>query len=118
MRILIVDDNEVIRVMLRHLLTHLGHDVVAEAGTGAEAVAAFKKERPEMTSLDISLPDMNGLEVLKAIRAEDPAARVIVVTGNNAEILRRDALAGGAQTVLHKPFDIKALQKTFGGAPK
>lgn len=118
MRILIVDDNEVIRAMLRHLLTHLGHEVVGEAGTGEEAIAAFKKERPEMTSLDISLPDMNGLEVLKALRAEDPAARVVVVTGNNAEVLRRDAMAGGAQAVLHKPFDMKALQKAFGGAPK
>mgnify|MGYP001581850992 CR=1 FL=1 len=116
-RILVVDDNEVIRGMLRFLLARLGHQVVAEAGTGAAALAAFRQERPDTVSLDISLPDMSGLEVLKAMRAEAPQTRVVVVTGNNAEVLRRDVLAGGAHAVLLKPFDIKALQRAFGGTP-
>ena len=116
-RILVVDDNEVIRGMLRFLLARLGHTVVGEAGTGAEALAAFRRERPDAVSLDISLPDMSGLEVLKAIRAESATAKVVVVTGNNAEVLRRDVLALGAAAVLLKPFDVKALQRAFGGEP-
>jgi two-component system chemotaxis response regulator CheY len=116
-RILVVDDNEVIRGMLRFILTHLGHRVVAEAGTGAAALEAFRRERPDVVSLDISLPDLSGLVVLSELKAESPATRVVVVTGNNAEVLRRDALARGADAVLHKPFDMKALQKVFGGAP-
>lgn len=116
-RILVVDDNEVIRGMLRFLLARLGHEVVAEAGTGAAALEAFRRERPDAVSLDISLPDMSGLDVLKAIRAESPEARVVVVTGNNAEVLRRDVLALGAQAVLLKPFDAKVLQRVFGGEP-
>lgn len=117
-KILVVDDNEVIRGMLRFILTHLGHTVVAEAGTGEAAIEAFRRESPEAVSLDISLPDMSGLDVLKAVKAEAPGARVVVVTGNNAEVLRREALARGADAVLHKPFDMKALQKVFGGSPK
>ena len=117
-RILVVDDNEVIRGMLRFLLTRLGHTVVAEAGTGAAALEAFRRERPEAVSLDISLPDMSGLDVLRAVIAEAPDARVFVVTGNNAEVLRRDVLAAGARGVLLKPFDIKALQRVFGVEPR
>ncbi|TPW20328.1 MAG: two-component system, chemotaxis family, response regulator CheY [Elusimicrobia bacterium] len=116
-RILVVDDNEVIRGMLRFLLMRLGHTVVAEAATGAAALEAFRRERPDAVSLDISLPDMSGLEVLKVIAAESPGALVVVVTGNNAEVLRRDVLAAGARAVLLKPFDVKALQRVFGGEP-
>ncbi|TBR21688.1 response regulator, partial [bacterium] len=108
-RILVVDDNEVIRGMLRFLLARLGHEVVGEAATGAAALEEFLRHRPDTVSLDISLPDTNGLEVLKKIKSEDPKARVVVVTGNNAEVLRRDVLAAGAHCVLLKPFDIRAL---------
>lgn len=111
-----MDDNEVIRAMLRLLLARLGHEVVAEAATGAAALAAFRREKPDAVSLDISLPDLSGLEVLKALKAEAPGTKIVVVTGNNAEVLRRDVLAAGAQGVLLKPFDIKALEKAFGGA--
>lgn len=112
-RILVVDDNEVIRGMLRFILGSLGHHVVAETGTGAEALEAFRRERPDTVTLDISLPDMSGLEVLKVLRAEGATARVVVVTGNNAEVLRQDALDAGADAVLLKPFDIKTLKKAF-----
>lgn len=114
-RVLVVDDNEVIRGMLRFLLASLGHHVVAEAGTGAAALEAYRRERPDTLTLDISLPDMSGLEVLRAVRAEGGTARVVVVTGNNSEVLRQDALNAGADVVLLKPFDLKALKKAFGG---
>lgn len=114
-RILVVDDNEVIRGMLRYLLTHLGHEVAGEAATGAQALEAFRRVRPDVVTLDISLPDISGLEVLKTIMAEAPGAHVVVVTGNNAEVLRRDVLAAGARHIIQKPFDIKVLERYFGG---
>lgn len=110
MRILVVDDNEVIRMMLVMLLQKLGHTVVAEAADGITAVAAFTAHRPDLVTLDISLPDINGLEVLRRIRAGDPAAKVIVITGNNSAVLDKDARAGGALKVLLKPFDFASLR--------
>lgn len=101
--------------MLRVVFTGMGHEVVAEAGTGGEAVAAYEAHRPGLVTLDISLPDINGLEVLKRIRALDPAARVIVVTGNNARALEVEALSLGALKVVLKPFEVKTFKAVFDG---
>ncbi|MBI3297932.1 MAG: response regulator [Elusimicrobia bacterium] len=115
LRILIVDDNEVIRAMLRHVVTKLGHEVAAEAATGAEAVAAFAAAKPGLVTLDISLPDMDGLAVLSRLRAIDPAAKVIVITGNNSAVLEKDVRAAGALAVVHKPFDLAGLRRLIDG---
>lgn len=101
--------------MLRVVFSGMGYEVVAEAGTGEEAVAAYQAHRPDFTTLDISLPDMSGLEVLKRIRAFDPAARVVVVTGNNARALEVEALSLGALKVVLKPFNIKTFKDLFDG---
>lgn len=115
MRVLVVDDNDVIRAMLRMLLEKLGHAVVAEAGSGEAAVAAFSAARPDLVTLDISLPDFDGLEVLRRILARDPLAKVVVITGNNSAALEKDARAGGALKVLQKPFDFAAIAKLLDG---
>lgn len=106
--------------MLRVVFSGMGCEVVAEAGTGEAAVAAYQAHRPDFVTLDISLPDINGLEVLKRIRAFDPAAKVVVVTGNNARALEQEALSLGAMKVVLKPFDVAAFKGLFegsGGAP-
>lgn len=120
LRLLLVDDSDVIRGMLRYVFVKLGHSVVAEAGTGGAALAAFKEHKPDLVLLDISLPDMNGVDVLKALRALDPAAKVVIVTGNNSSVLRQEVLDAGALAVVLKPFDIAAFTKVFdrlGGPP-
>ncbi len=115
LRILVVDDNDVIRGMLRFMLEKLGHAVVAEASTGAAALTAYAAHRPGLVTLDISLGDMNGLEVLKRLRADDPAARVVVVTGNNSAVLARDVMAAGAHALMLKPFNFTRLQELLAG---
>ncbi|MBI5598021.1 MAG: response regulator [Elusimicrobia bacterium] len=101
--------------MLRVLFDAMGYQVVAEAGTGEAALAAYMAQRPDFVTLDISLPDINGLEVLKRIRAFDPAARVIVITGNNARALEVEALSLGALRVVLKPFNFKTFKRLFEG---
>lgn len=113
LRILVVDDNEVIRGMLRFMLTRLGHAVVAEAGSGAEALAAYRAQRPDAVTLDISLPDMSGVDVLKAIRAGDRAAKIVVITGNNSAVLAKELAAAGAVQVIEKPFSVETLRACF-----
>ncbi len=104
-KVLIIDDSPVLRIMLSEMLTSLGHTIVAEAETAAEGLKAFKEKKPDLVTLDISLPDENGLAVLEKLRRADPGARVLVVTGNDQRAVEDKAMALKALGVLHKPFD-------------
>lgn len=104
-RILIVDDSPVLRIMLGEMLRGLGHTVVAEADTGAAAVKAYQEHKPDLVTLDISLPDADGISVLKDLRRVDPRARVLIVTGNDQKKILEQATALKALGLLRKPFD-------------
>ena len=110
-RILIVDDSPVLRIMLQEMLEALGHEIVAEAENGEAAVKAFREHKPDLVTLDVSLPDINGLEVLQKLRRFDPAAKVLMVTGNDQKAIETRALALKALGVLRKPFDETDLRK-------
>lgn len=110
-RILIVDDSPVLRIMLQEMLESLGHEIVGEAEDGETAVAKFRELKPELVTLDISLPDINGLEVLQRIRRITPSAKVMLVTGNDQKAIETRALALKALGVLRKPFDEADLKK-------
>ncbi len=112
-RILVVDDSPVLRIMLQEMLTALGHEIVGDAETGAEALKIFREKKPELVTLDVSLPDMNGLEVLRKIKQIDASARVLMVTGNDQKSLETQAKSLRALGVLHKPFDEGELKSTI-----
>ncbi|HAH08388.1 MAG TPA: hypothetical protein DCM05_17990 [Elusimicrobia bacterium] len=113
MRILVVDDSEPVREMLRMVLRSLGHEVVAAAGTGEEALAAYAQAHPDLVTLDISLPDISGVEVLRRLRALDPKARVIVITGNNSAVLAEQVRSLGALHLIEKPCGPAELMKAL-----
>ena len=79
-KILVVDDEDNIRTLIEAMLKHEGRHV-ALAAKGKDAITVFKKERPNLTILDIDMPDIDGLTVLREIRAIDPQAKVIIFTG-------------------------------------
>ncbi|PCI34846.1 MAG: two-component system response regulator [Elusimicrobia bacterium] len=110
-RILVVDDSPVLRIMLGEMLQELGHDVVAEVESGNEALEAYPKHRPDLVCLDVSLPDINGMDVLAKLRRIDPHAKVLIVTGNDQKALEAKALSLRALGVLHKPFDVGELKE-------
>jgi len=115
-RVLIVDDSPVLRIMLQEMLEAMGHEIVGEAEDGATAVALYREKKPQLVTLDVSLPDMNGIEVLQNIRRIDPAAKVLMVTGNDQKAIETKALALKALGVLRKPFDegeLRAMLEKF-----
>ncbi|MFA5137831.1 MAG: response regulator [Elusimicrobiota bacterium] len=112
-RILVVDDSPVLRIMLQEMLQSLGHQVIAEAASAAEAIQAFRAHKPDLVTLDISLPDKDGLTVLKELKRIDINAKVLIVTGNDQKALEADAVALKALGVLHKPFDSDELASMF-----
>ena len=101
-RILIADDHEMVRKGLRAVLESAGHEVCAEASTGREAVALAAELSPHLSILDVSMPDLNGLEATRKITAAQPGAEVLVLTMHDSEQMIRDVLATGARGYLLK----------------
>lgn len=104
-RIMIVDDSLIVRINLKKLLEDAGHEVVAECDNGRDALAKYKAERPDIVTMDITMPSMDGMSALKEIMGHDPAAKVIMITalGQSNKVL--DALNAGATNYVVKPFD-------------
>jgi len=98
LKIVVVDDHAVVRRGVRALLeSHAGWEVVAEAATGREAVEAVKQHRPEIVVMDLSLPELNGLEATRQIVHESQQTEVLVLTMHHSEQLAREVLKAGAR---------------------
>jgi len=94
-RVLVIDDEESVRIWLKGLLVSLGCEVVGEAENGQEGVELFKRERPDLVLLDLQMPVMNGDEALDRIIIEDPDAYVIILTSvSDAKVIIDDLMAG------------------------
>ena len=103
-RVLIVDDALFMRTMLRNIFVESGFDVVGEAGSGIEAVERYRELAPDLTTMDIVMPELNGIESLKRIMALDPRARVVMCSALGQESLIIEALEAGARDFIVKPF--------------
>jgi two-component system, chemotaxis family, chemotaxis protein CheY len=117
-RVLVVDDAAFMRKMVSDALTKGGHQVVGEAGNGVEAVAQYQALKPEVTTLDITMPEKDGLSALKEIIALDPAARVIMCSALGQESKVLESIKAGAKDFVVKPFQpdrvIEAVGKALG----
>ncbi len=107
--VLIVDDSKYLRLMISKILKKHGHEVVAEAETGSEAIEQYKNFKPDVVTMDIVMPKMNGLLAMKEIMAIDPKANFVVVTALGHEPLVRQALKIGAKDFVIKPFKVDQL---------
>ena len=115
-RVLVVDDAAFMRKMVTDALTKGGHEVVGEAGNGAEAVARFQELKPELTTLDITMPEKDGLTALKEIMALDPAARVVMCSALGQESKVLEAVKSGAKDFVVKPFQPDRVIDAVGKA--
>ena len=115
-----MDDSSLIRQGIRAVLSLPGHDVtfdvVAEAGTAAEGLAAARIHRPDLALLDIRLPDGSGIDTCRQILAELPATRVVMLTSYSNDNLVYDAIVAGAQGYLLKEIDPQALLSAMSAA--
>lgn len=104
-RILLVDDSRTSRKILRSILEENGHEVIGEAVNGEEGVDKFKELHPDITTMDITMPVMDGLTALKEIMEFDKTAKVIMVTAAGQKTKMVDAIKYGAAEFLAKPFE-------------
>ena len=103
-RVLIVDDALFMRTMLRNIFVESGFEVVGEAGNGNEAVERYRALGPDLTTMDIVMPEKSGIEALKQIVAINPRARVVMCSALGQESLIIEALEAGARDFIVKPF--------------
>ena len=103
--ILIVDDSEFFRATLTEIFEQAGHTVAGQAENGAEGFELYQKLRPDLTTMDITMPVMDGLEALRKILAFDPEAKVIMASSSAQNHKVSEALILGASEFLPKPFD-------------
>lgn len=103
-RILIADDSLVMRRNLRTILTSAGHQVVAEASNGRQAVVEYEKANPDVVTMDITMPVMDGIEAVKQIIAKDLGARIIMISALDQKKMVFEALENGAKHYIIKPF--------------
>jgi two-component system chemotaxis response regulator CheY len=101
---MIVDDAAFMRITIKNMLQKSEHEVVGEAENGRVAVEKYRELKPDIVTMDITMPEMDGLAALKAIRAEDPNAKVIMVSAMGQEAMVRDAVLNGARGFIVKPF--------------
>lgn len=103
-RVLIVDDAAFMRMMIRNILTKSGYDVVGEAENGAAAVALYQELRPDVVTMDITMPEMDGIEGVRRIRQIDPNANIIMVSAMGQQAMVMEAIQAGAKDFIVKPF--------------
>jgi two-component system chemotaxis response regulator CheY len=115
-RILVVDDAAFMRKMVKDALSAAGHEVVGEAGNGAEAVARFHELKPDLMTLDITMPEMDGLAALADIIGSDPTARVVMCSALGQETKIVQALKLGAKDFVVKPFQPDRVVEAVGKA--
>ena len=117
-RILLVDDAVFMRMKLKDILEKNGYEVVGEAQNGIEAIEKYKAEKPDLVTMDITMPEMDGVTALKEIKKIDPKAKVIMCSAMGQQSMVMDAIQAGAIDFIVKPFDNDRVIESINKATK
>ncbi len=117
--ILVVDDAAFMRLMIKDMLVEAGHTIVGEAVNGIDAIEKYRKLKPDLVTMDITMPDMEGVDALKEIRRIDPRAVVIMCSAMGQKQMIVEAIKSGAKDFIVKPLQtsrvIEAISKALVG---
>ncbi|MBR6628146.1 MAG: response regulator [Lachnospiraceae bacterium] len=116
--IVVVDDSAMSRKILRVILEEAGYSIVAEAADGVEAVEAYKQYKPELITLDITMPNLDGIGALKQIMEFDAKAKAVMITAAGQQNKIIEALKIGAEKFITKPFDKDEVIKSIDAIMK
>jgi two-component system chemotaxis response regulator CheY len=111
--VLIVDDVSYVRKTLKQILTARGFKVVGEAENGEEAVRLYGETRPDIVTMDLAMPLMNGVDAVRAILQQDPEARIVILSAMMQEHLVSEAIQAGARDYILKPFQTDEVMKVM-----
>ncbi|MCH5273142.1 MAG: response regulator [Lachnospiraceae bacterium] len=116
--ILICDDAAFMRMMIKDILTKNGYNVAGEAENGQVAVDKYAEVKPDLVMMDITMPEKNGIEALKEIKAKDPSANIIMCSAMGQQAMVIESIQAGAKDFIVKPFQadrvLEAVRKAVG----
>ena len=112
-RLMIVDDALIMRMKIKDIASAAGWHVVAEAKNGEEAVELYEQHQPDLVTLDMVMPKLDGLAALRAIRESNPNAQVVMVSAIDQKQMLNDCITSGAMDFIIKPFEPARLQAFF-----
>lgn len=119
-RILVVDDAAFMRMMIKDILIKNGYEVAGEAENGLKAVQLYKELQPDLVTMDITMPEMDGIAAVKEIKKIDPAAKIIMCSAMGQQMMVMEAIQAGARDFIVKPFQqervLQAIEKALGKA--
>ncbi|MCD5322694.1 MULTISPECIES: response regulator [Pontibacillus] len=115
-KILIVDDAAFMRMMIKDILTKNGFDVVGEAQDGSEAVDKYKELQPDLVTMDITMPEMDGISALKEIKGLNGDAKIIMCSAMGQQAMVIDAIQAGAKDFIVKPFQADRVLEAINKA--
>ncbi|CDO03302.1 Chemotaxis protein CheY [Oceanobacillus picturae] len=115
-RILVTDDAAFMRMQLKDIVTKLGHEVVGEAENGQVAVDLYQEVKPDLVTMDITMPEMNGVEALKEIKKLDADAKVIMCSAMGQQGMVVEAIQAGAKDFIVKPFTADRINEALSKA--
>jgi two-component system chemotaxis response regulator CheY len=117
-KIMICDDAAFMRMMIKDILTKNSYEIAAEAENGAVAVEKYSEAKPDLVLMDITMPDMDGIQALKKIKEIDPAANIIMCSAMGQQAMVIEAIQSGAKDFIVKPFQaervLEAVKKVVG----
>lgn len=113
MNILVCDDAAFMRMMLKDMIEKSGHIVVGEASDGEEAISQYNNLRPDLVTMDITMPNKNGIEAVKGIIALNPKAKIIMCSAMGQQEMVIEAIRAGAKDFLVKPFNIERISEAI-----
>ena len=117
-KIMLVDDAAFMRMMIKNTLSKNGYTDIVEAQDGAEAVTKYDEEKPDMVFMDITMPNMDGLQALKKIKEGNPDARIVMCTAMGQQSMVVEAIKYGAKDFIVKPFNadriVEAVNSILG----
>ncbi|EOS74626.1 MAG: response regulator [Dorea sp.] len=111
-KIMLVDDAAFMRMMLKNTLSQAGYTDLIEAEDGVKAVEAYTAEKPDLVFMDITMPNKDGLETLKEIKAMDPGATIVMCSAMGQETMVMDSIKSGAKDFIVKPFKPERVLST------
>lgn len=115
-RILVVDDAAFMRMMIKDILTKNGYTIVGEAENGLVAIERFLELRPDLVTMDITMPELDGISAVREIRKIDPQAKIIICSTMGQQAMVIDAIQAGARDFVVKPFQPERVLEAIGKA--
>ena len=103
--ILICDDAAFMRMMIKDILSKNGYEIAGEAENGLKAVEKYREVKPDLVMMDITMPEMDGIQALKKIKEEDPSATIIMCSAMGQQAMVIESIQSGAKDFIVKPFD-------------